>query len=106
MQLSDIQREMLCEMTNSAYREIRQLAETGRLEQGFDLSAVFHNLLDKIWSDDFNLLEFRDEFLAGYQMKYHNSAARDYVVWVDRIMEIGNQRGGEPNTPAKTAPAP
>ena len=88
MQLSDAQREMLCEMTNAAYLEIRCLAETGRLEQGFDLAAVFHYLLDDIWSDEFSLPAFRDKFLNGYQSKYPGLTAENYVVFVDRIIAM------------------
>ena len=91
MHLSDAQREKLCEMTNFAFREIRQLAETGRLEQAFDLAAAFHNLLDDMWADDFNLADFREKFLAGYQTKYPEPISRNYVALVDQILAMGNQ---------------
>jgi len=89
MQLSDVQREKLCEMTNVAFVEIRQLAQDGRLEQAFDLASAFHNLLDDLWGDDFKLAEFRDARLAGYQKKYPEPGNRNYVVLVDQIIKLG-----------------
>jgi hypothetical protein len=91
MHLSDAQREKLCEMTNFAFREIRQLAEAGKLEQAFDLAAAFHYLLDDMWGDEFSLVNFREEVLAGYQEKYPEPATRNYVALVDRIIALGNQ---------------
>lgn len=90
MYLSDAQREMLCEMTKSAYSEIRQLAETGKLEQAYDLAAVFHNLLDDMWSDEFTLSDFRKNFLTGYQSKYPNPSGKNWVALLDRIIALGN----------------
>ena len=91
MHLSDAQREKLCEMTNVAFREIRQLAEAGKLEQAFDLAAAFHYLLDDMWGDEFSLVDFREEVLVGYQKKYPEPAAGNYVTLLDRIIALGNQ---------------
>jgi hypothetical protein len=90
MHLSNAQREKLCEMTNFAYLEIRQLAEAGQFEQAFDLAAAFHNLLDDMWSEKFDLMEFREGFLVGYQAKYPAQATGNYVALVDGIIAIGN----------------
>jgi hypothetical protein len=93
MQFSEFQRELFCEMTSAAYWEIRLLAENGKLEQAFDLAAVFHGLLDDIWSDDFSLPEFREEFLKGYQMRHSDPTAEYYIVLMDRIIEMGKEDG-------------
>ena len=109
MRLSEAQRERLCEMTNSAYWEIRHLAEAGKLEQAFELSSIFHNLLNDIWNDEFSLPEFRDWLSAGYQLKYADPASQGYVALVDRIIAMGNEDpsgttpGGE-NRPGCEAP--
>jgi hypothetical protein len=99
MQLSPAQREMLCEITHSAYLEIRQLAEAGKSEQGFDLAAVFHELLDDLWSEDFSLKEFRAELLNNYQLKYPGPKTKNFVTLIDRIiaMEKGGRSGTRPN---------
>ena len=89
MQLSDVQRDKLCEMTNVAFVEIRQLAQDGRLEQAFDLASAFHNLLDDLWGEDFKLEEFRETCLVGYQQKYPEPANRNYLVLVDQIIKLG-----------------
>jgi hypothetical protein len=106
MQLSDAQRELLCQMTNSAYWEIRHLAEAGRLAQGFELSAVFHQLLDDVWSDKFNLLAFREEFLDRYQLKYPGPSTLAYIALVDRIIAIGNEGNLNPDSLIKMPQAP
>jgi hypothetical protein len=67
MHLSDTQREKLCAMTSFAFQEIRQLAEAGKLEQAFDLAAVFHDLLDDLWNEQFSLADFREDILIKYQ---------------------------------------
>jgi hypothetical protein len=91
MHLTNAQREKLCEMTNFAYLEIRQLAEAGQFEQAFDLASAFHCLLDDMWREKFDLMEFRDGFLAGYQAKYPARATRNYVALIDGIIAIGNE---------------
>jgi len=91
MHLSDAQREKLCEMTNFAYLEIRQLAADGKIEQAFYLAAAFHTLLNDMWSDEFDLATFRKEYLAGYQLKYPEPATRNYAALIDQIIELGNQ---------------
>ncbi|MGA2246057.1 MAG: hypothetical protein ABSH48_13740 [Verrucomicrobiota bacterium] len=96
MQFSQYQREILCEMTGAAYWEIRHLAEEGKLEQACDLAAVFHDLLDDVWTDDFSLPEFREEFLKRYQLKHCDPAAQYYIVLMDRIIAIG--KGHPPET--------
>jgi hypothetical protein len=106
MLLSDAQREMLCQMTNSAYLEIRQLAEAGRFEQGFELAAAFHHLLDDMWSDEFNLPEFRDRFRAEYQSKHSDPTTKDYVAWLDLIIAMGNGNNPKSDSPPKTPRAP
>jgi len=91
MHLSDAQREKLCEMTNIAFRDIRQLAEAGKIEQAFDLAAAFHYLLDDMWEHEFSLVDFREQVLVGYQTKYPEPATRNYVTLVDRIVELKKQ---------------
>jgi hypothetical protein len=108
MCLSDVQRQDLCGITNFAFLEIRQLTENGKLDQAFDLAAVFHQLLKDIWGDKFSLVDFREEFLIGYQCKYADRAARNYVAMIDRIiqMEMTNDPQDAPSDHiAKPAPA-
>jgi hypothetical protein len=91
MQLSDAQRELLCGMTNSAYWEIRHLTQAERLEQGFELAAVFHQLLNDVWNDEFSLLVFRKEFLDTYQSKFPGPSSQAYLALVDRIVALENE---------------
>jgi len=106
MQFSDHQREMLCEMTNSAYLEIRRLAEVGRFEQGFALAAAFHHLLDDIWSEEFDLQGFRDKFLDAYQSKYPDPATKNYVAWLDLIIAMEIKTGSNQNSAPEMSRAP
>jgi hypothetical protein len=91
MHLSDAQREKLCTMTDFAFQEIRLLAKAGRLNQAFDLATAFHYLLDDLWTDEFKLEDFREEFRVSYQIKYPAPANRNYLALVDQIIESGNR---------------
>ena len=95
MQLSSAQREMLCEIAHSAYLEIRQLAEAEKSEQAFELAAVFHELLDDVWNEDFSLPEFRADLLSKYQLKYPGPKAKNFVVLIDRIIAMGEEGRAE-----------
>ena len=90
MHLSDAQRQKLCEMTDVAFGEIRQLAAAGKLEQAFDLAMAFHVLLDDIWETQFDLAEFRKEYLAHYHLKYQGQAGRDYTILINQIVALGD----------------
>ena len=79
---------MLCEMTRIAYSEIRQLAEAGKSEQSFELAAAFHQLLDNMWSDEFDLASFRKEVSGGYQLKFPGPPTVNYVTLIDRIIAL------------------
>jgi len=89
-QLSNEQRDKLCEMMYFAFLEIRSLGGQGKAEQAADLADAFHNLPKDMWTDSFDLVEFRNLYLRPYQEKYSGQATRNYVDLVTDIILMGN----------------
>ncbi len=88
--LSDSQLDKLCEMMSFAFIEIRMLCNQGKTEQAADLAEAFHNLPKEMWTDPFDLLEYRNEFLEPYQKKYSGKSTRNYFDLATEIVLMGN----------------
>lgn len=86
--LTDAQRQALVKIIYPALLQIRLLGWAGNSEQAADLADAFHNLPVDIWQDHFDILRFRNVFLASYQRKYSGGA--DYMAMVDEVIAMQN----------------
>jgi aminoglycoside phosphotransferase len=88
--MTETQRRALSELLRWALLEIRQLSASGKAQQTADLADAFHNVPAGIWSEDFSLQRFRDQYLAAYQKKYPGPRPKDYVASIDEIIAAGS----------------
>jgi len=83
------QRELLCEMIQFAFIEIRALGRDGHAEQAGDLADAFHNISREMYGwGSFKWSIFRG-MLESYEEKYKaNRRGWDYASKLDEIMRV------------------
>ncbi len=89
MYLTQDQRQIISNVVFHALVEIHTLCADGRAKQAADLAEAICGLPTGMWSDDYDLREFRDSFVAEYQQKYPTNSGYDYVGALEEAIALG-----------------
>ncbi len=85
-QLTDQQRQQLCEIMHYAFVKARLLGWDNKVQQVADLAEAFHNLLRELYNAQrFDWSLFRGE-LQGYQDTYHRQPYKGKFNWSEIIL--------------------
>jgi hypothetical protein len=83
--MTDMQREVLCEMMRRAFLEIRALGWSGRGKEAADLADAVHNLPALIYGSEKLNAKLFQHGLQRYQDRYPRTGENDYMALLSSI---------------------